>query len=70
MKETGGKKKRRGEEDYDGEDIDKYLGLKEGKSSKKFRRRWDHITANEWINDPLKTFDTVFLFLVLMLSRL
>ncbi|KAG5021925.1 hypothetical protein JHK85_018267 [Glycine max] len=38
MKETGGKKKRRGEEDYDGEDIDKYLGLKEGKSSKKFRR--------------------------------
>jgi len=39
MKETGGKKKRRGEEDYDGEDIDKYLGLKEGKSSKKFRRR-------------------------------
>lgn len=49
MKETGGKKKRRGEEDYDGEDIDKYLGLKEGKSSKKFRR-WDHIIANEWIN--------------------
>ncbi|KAK7382118.1 hypothetical protein VNO80_00830 [Phaseolus coccineus] len=39
MKETGGKKKRRGEEDNDGEDIDKYLGLKDGKSSKKFRRR-------------------------------
>lgn len=41
MKETGGgKKKWRGEEDFDGgEDIDKYLGLKNGKSSKKFRRR-------------------------------
>ncbi|BAT97895.1 hypothetical protein LR48_Vigan11g037300 [Vigna angularis] len=38
MKEAGGKKKRRGEEYNDGEDIDKYLGLKDGKSSKKFRR--------------------------------
>nr|KYP39612.1 DEAD-box ATP-dependent RNA helicase 10 [Cajanus cajan] len=38
MKESGGKKKRRGEEDNDGEDIDKYFGLKNGKSSKKFRR--------------------------------
>jgi len=38
MKETGGKKKRRGD-DNDEEDIDKYLGLKDGKSSKKFRRR-------------------------------
>ncbi|KAK7390013.1 hypothetical protein VNO78_25310 [Psophocarpus tetragonolobus] len=38
MKETGGKQKRRGEEDYDGVDIDKYLGLRDGKSSKKFRR--------------------------------
>jgi len=39
MKETEGKKKQRGEEDNDGEDINKYLGLKDGKSSKKFRRR-------------------------------
>jgi len=39
MKEAGGNKKRRGGEDNDGEDIDKYLGLKDGKSSKKFRRR-------------------------------
>ncbi|KAJ1430776.1 P-loop containing nucleoside triphosphate hydrolase [Sesbania bispinosa] len=39
MKETGGKKKRRGEGDDGEEDIDKYLGLKDGKSSKKFRRR-------------------------------
>ncbi|KAL2318589.1 hypothetical protein Fmac_032465 [Flemingia macrophylla] len=37
MKESGGKKKRRGE-DNDGEDIDKSFGLKNGKSSKKFRR--------------------------------
>ncbi|KAL2336707.1 hypothetical protein Fmac_011153 [Flemingia macrophylla] len=38
MKESGGKKRRRGEEDNDGEDIDKSFGLKNGKSSKKFRR--------------------------------
>lgn len=38
MKEAGGKKKRRGEEYNDGEDIDKYLGLKDGKSFKKFKR--------------------------------
>ena len=50
MKETEGKKKQRGEEDNDGEDINKYLGLKDGKSSKKFRRRWDHITVGECIN--------------------
>ncbi|XP_072065643.1 DEAD-box ATP-dependent RNA helicase 10 [Arachis hypogaea] len=39
MKEEAmGKKKRRGESDYGEEDIDKYLGLKDKKSSKKFRR--------------------------------
>lgn len=38
MKETGGKKKRRGEDYGEEEDIDKYLGLKDKKSSKKFRR--------------------------------
>ena len=42
--EAGSKKKRRGEADYVEEDIDKYLGLKDKKSSKKFRR-WDLITA-------------------------
>ncbi|KAK7281597.1 hypothetical protein RIF29_09723 [Crotalaria pallida] len=39
MKESGGQKKRRGEGDFAEEDIDKYLGLKDGKSSKKFKRR-------------------------------
>ncbi|CAJ2670213.1 DEAD-box ATP-dependent RNA helicase 10-like protein [Trifolium pratense] len=40
MKESGGKKKRRGEGDSgDDEDIDKYFGLKDRKSSKKFRRK-------------------------------
>ncbi|KAI4333307.1 hypothetical protein L6164_018135 [Bauhinia variegata] len=38
MKEAGGKKKRKGGEDYGEEDVDKYLGLKDKKSSKKFRR--------------------------------
>jgi len=50
MKEAGGNKKRRGGEDNDGEDIDKYLGLKDGKSSKKFRRRWSHINNGECVN--------------------
>jgi hypothetical protein len=39
MKENGGKKKRRGEEDSGEEDTDKYFGLKDRKSSKKFRRK-------------------------------
>ncbi|KAK2440968.1 DEAD-box ATP-dependent RNA helicase 10 [Trifolium repens] len=40
MKESGGKKKRRGEGDSgEDEDIDKYFGLKDRKSSKKFRRK-------------------------------
>ncbi|KAK7292615.1 hypothetical protein RJT34_15466 [Clitoria ternatea] len=39
MKEAGGNKKRRGGGDFEEEDIDKYLGLKNGKSSKKFRRK-------------------------------
>jgi hypothetical protein len=40
MKESGGKKKRRGEDDSgEDEDIDKYFGLKDRKSSKKFRRK-------------------------------
>jgi hypothetical protein len=38
MKENGGKKKRRGEEDS-GEEDNKYFGLKDRKSSKKFRRK-------------------------------
>ncbi|GAU34781.1 hypothetical protein TSUD_205850 [Trifolium subterraneum] len=40
MKESGGKKKRRGEGDSgEDEDIDKYFGLKDRKSSKKFKRK-------------------------------
>lgn len=41
MKESGEKKKRRSEGDFSEEeedDIDKYLGVKNKKSSKKFRR--------------------------------
>ena len=39
MKEIGGKKRRKGDEDYGEEDIDKILGLKDKKSSKKFKRK-------------------------------
>ncbi|KAF7838325.1 DEAD-box ATP-dependent RNA helicase 10 [Senna tora] len=41
LKENGGKRRRKGEEDYEEEDIEKYLGLKDGKSSKtkKFKRK-------------------------------
>ncbi|KAI3452113.1 hypothetical protein Pfo_008778 [Paulownia fortunei] len=39
IKETGGKKRRRGGEDDGEEDVNKYLGLNKGKSSKKARRR-------------------------------
>ncbi|KAK4280469.1 hypothetical protein QN277_012093 [Acacia crassicarpa] len=40
LKENGGKRRRNGEGDIEGEDIEKYLGLKDGKSSKKkFRRK-------------------------------
>lgn len=40
MKESGGKKKRRGDDSGEDEDIDKYFGLKDRRKSsiKKFRR--------------------------------
>lgn len=38
LKADGGKRGRKGERDVDDDDVEKYLGLKDGKSFKKFKK--------------------------------